>query len=490
MRFIREHKKLLFVIAFFAIIYSLISIVNHYYFRTYALDLGAYTNALYDYIHFQWNDSTAFLGIAENLLADHFDLYLILFSPFTIVFGTYTLLIIQIMFILLGGIGVYRYFILTEKTKKYALYATIYFYMFFGLISAVSFDYHSNIIAAALLPWFFYWMKRGRIITTSILLLSILISKENVSLWMAFVCLGLLFEYWRKPYWRYYLLIAFSFCVFYFIMITMVVMPALSNKMAYPHFHYSFLGSNPSEAFLYLVRHPLEAIKVFFINHTGHPNGDYVKLEFLILLFVSGGYVLLRKPAYFIMLIPLFFQKFFHDNISMWGISAQYSVEFAPVLAIGIFTGIASFKQPLFRKVLLILALSGCLVATFRIMDHTIMYTDKSRIRIYDGKHYTRNYDVKKVYRALKLIPADAIVSAQSPFLPHLALRDHIYQFPIIWDAAYIVVSTKEGAYPLNSDDLNSEIEKFKISAEWDLIYGEEGLFIFNRPHSSGDVQF
>ncbi len=114
-----ENKQLLIVIAFFAIVYSLISLVNHYCFRTYALDLGAYTNALYDYFHFQWNDSAVFKELGENLLADHFDLYLIIFSPFSLFFGSYTLLIVQIVFILLGGVGVHRYFLLSEKTNKY-----------------------------------------------------------------------------------------------------------------------------------------------------------------------------------------------------------------------------------------------------------------------------------------------------------------------------------------------------------------------------------
>ena len=130
MRFLKAHKRLIIVIVFFTVIYSLISIVNHYCFRTYALDLGAYTNAMYDYIHFRWNDSTAFLAVSENLLADHFDLYLIIFSPLTLIFGTYTLLVIQIIFVLLGGVGIYKYFNLTEKTARYSLIATIYFYLF------------------------------------------------------------------------------------------------------------------------------------------------------------------------------------------------------------------------------------------------------------------------------------------------------------------------------------------------------------------------
>ncbi len=481
MKFIREHKNLFIVIAFFAIIYFLISIVNHYYFRTYALDLGAYTNALYDYIRFQWNDSTVFREIGENLLADHFDLYLIIFSPLSLVFGSYTLLIVQIVFILVGGIGVYMYFLLSEKTGRYALYAAIYFYLFFGVISALSFDYHSNTIAAALLPWFFYWLKREKILASILMLIIILISKENISLWMAFVCLGLLIEYWKKPFWRYYLLLAFSFCILYFVLVTTVVMPAISNKLAYPHFHYSFLGSTPSEALLFLVEHPIESLKTLFINHINHPSGDYVKLEFFLLLLVSGLYIMVRKPAYLIMLIPLFFQKLYHDNISMWGISAQYSVEFATVLAIGIFTAIAEIRRALLRKILLILSLSGCLLATCRIMDYTMMHTDKSRIRIYQGKHYTRDYDVKKVHNALGMIPPGAIVSAQSSFVPHLALRDHIYQFPIIKDAEYIVISTKEASYPLKKETLIKKIEKLKESAEWEVLYEEDGFCIFRR---------
>lgn len=485
MRIFQEHKNLLIVIAFFAIIYSLISIVNHYYFRTYALDLGAYTNALYDYIHFQWNDSTVFREVGENLLADHFDLYLIIFSPLSLIFGSYTLLIVQIAFILLGGVGIYNYFLLSEKTSRYALSATIYFYLFFGVISALSFDYHSNTIAAALLPWFFYWMKKRKVQACSMILLAILVSKENISLWMAFVCLGLLIEYWKKPFWRYYLLLAFSFCILYFVLITMVVMPAISNKLAYPHFHYSFLGSNPSEALLFLLEHPIESIKALFINHTNHPGGDYVKLEFLLLLLVSGLYIMVRKPAYFIMLIPLFFQKFYHDNISIWGISAQYSVEFAPVLAIGIFTAVAEIKGALLRKILLVLSLCGCLLATSRIMDHTMMYTDKSRIRIYQGMHYTRGYDVKKVHEALSVIPSGAIVSAQSPFVPHLALRDHIYQFPIIKDAEYIVISTREGPYPLSKEAFVNEMDRLVVSGDWEVLFGEDGFYIFRRPHNS-----
>lgn len=481
MKWFRENRTMLYIVVFFAALYSLISVVNHYYFRTYALDLGAYTNALWDYAHFQWNDSMVFQAAAENLLADHFDLYLLAFSPFLWIFGTYTLLILQIWFVLFGGIGVYRYFQLSDKTNKYPLYASIYYYLFFGLISALSFDYHSNTIAATLVPWLFYFVKREKLIASSLMLLALLVAKENISLWVSFICLGLMIEMWRRPFWRYYMASASVFSILYFILITSWIMPVLANQHAYPHFHYSVLGSKPAEAIMYMLSHPFDSIQAFFINHTGNPDGDFVKLEFLILLIVSGAYILLRKPAYIIMLIPLFFQKFFHDNVGMWGISAHYSVEFAPILAIGIFSSIASLRRSGLRKILIILSLGGCLLATLRIMDRTVMHTDKSRIRIYQASHYKRDYNVRKAHQALKMIPDDAVVCAQSPFLPHLSLRDHIYQFPMVKDAEYIVISSKEIPYPITQEAFDQTIGEIQASGRWTQLYEEDGLYILQR---------
>lgn len=478
---IRNHRNIIITAAFFALVYGLISFVNHYCFRTYALDHGAYTNALWDYAHFRWNDSAVFLAVEENLLADHFDIYLIIFSPFSYLFGTYTLPVFQLLFVVAGGIGVYRYFMMEESTSRYALPASIYYYSFFGVLSAISFDYHSNTIAASLLPWLFVFIRARNKVAAMIMLLAILIAKENVSLWLAFVCLGLMIEYRKNAQWRRLLLAGSGLSLAYFITITFVVMPAISNNTAYPHFHYSFLGESPSDALIFLLSHPIESIQAFFTNHTADPDGDYVKLEFLLLLCVSGLYILVRKPAYLLMLIPLFFQKFFHDNISMWGFSDQYAVEFAPVMAIGIFSSIAVLKGNNLKKILIFLALVGCLLASIRIMDNTVMFTDKSRIRIYQTGHYQRNYDVSSVYKALKLIPDDAVVSAQSPFVPHLALRDKIYQFPIVKDAEYVVIFLNELSYPLSKDDFVNKTAELINSPSWTKIYSEEGLIILQK---------
>ena len=90
------------------VLYCLISLVNHYLFKTYTLDLGLYTHAMYDYAHFRIDDCSMFKDARQSILSDHFDLYLMLLSPLVYVFGTYTLLIVQIIGILLGGWGIYK----------------------------------------------------------------------------------------------------------------------------------------------------------------------------------------------------------------------------------------------------------------------------------------------------------------------------------------------------------------------------------------------
>jgi uncharacterized membrane protein len=478
---------LILTLIFFGAVYALISFVNHYLFRTYALDLGLYTNGLYKYAHLQTADSAMIKQGAENLLGGHFDLYLVLFSPLVYLFGTYTLLIVQLAAILAGGIGVYKYFRLTVPANDFIpLVATICFFSFFGIFSAVSYDYHSSVVAAMLVPWFFYFFYKKNFLVSAFLVVIMLIAKENIALWMIFICLGMAVEYRKDKKSLIYLSAFFIFSLAYFFIIIDVIIPWITISGKYNGFAYTTLGQTSLEALSSIVMHPVESFKTLFINHSHQPYGDYVKMELHVLVLLSGLYLLLLKPHYFIMLIPIYFQKMFHDNIQMWGISGQYSIEFAPILAIGIFSGIAEFKNSKIERVLALIVFTGILFSTIRVMDRTVIYTNKSKIRFYQASHYQRNYDVKMVHHELKNLPADARISALAPFVPHLALRDHIYQFPIINDAEYIVYSGQEGKYPLDEEGFTEAINKIQSSGEWEEYFRSEELVILKRSAVSG----
>jgi len=472
MQVLNKHKTIFIISFVFAVIYALISLVNHYNFRTYALDLGLYTNAAFNYAHGQLGNSNMIKDYYEPILGTHFDLYLLLFSPFTYLLGSYTLLIIQIAALIAGGVGVYYYFSLSASNKQQTPYlAATYFYIFFGVFGAVSYDYHSVVIAASLVPWFFVAIYCNRKLLAIFLLLFMIISQENFALFLFFICLGLIIEYRHNTKMMLHLLLLSVISLVYFLSVLYYIIPYFSPHKAYQGLSYSYFGNSINHIIKTLINNPVNSFKLLFINHKNIDSGNFVKAEAHLILVASGLPILLKKPQYLFMLIPIYFQKFYHDSYAMWGIGGQYNIEFTPVLAIGIFKAISDFKNKKTRLIVSAIVLLTTTVATFRIMDNTVLWTDKSRIRFYQMRHYKRNYDVKSVHWHIHKIPDSVAVSAQAAFVPHLALRSKIYQFPVIKDADYIIYSPHEGTYPLTNNEFLTKINDLENSSEWKIHY-------------------
>ncbi len=463
----------------FAIVYAIISFLNHLCFRTYGLDLGLYTNAMYDYAHGSMANMDMIWAKKHLALADHFDLYLLLFSPLVYLFGSWTLLIIQIVAVLVGAKGVHTYF---KSQPRIALFASFFFLSYFGVFSALSYDYHSNVIAAMAVPWLFYFVREKRFIASLLVLVFIWIGKENMAFWMAFVTMGLALIH-RKDRKASLISLGFSFASFcYFLLVIQVIMPSLSAEGEFINFAYEkSLGNSMSEAIKFLFSHPLDSLKIFFSNHLPDPRFDGVKTESHILLLISGVAILIRKPAYLLMLAPIYFQKFFHDQPMVWSPGAQYSIEFAPVLAIGVFEVVRSIKNEKFQKLALIGTAVLSLACTLRISDKPFDHVEESNVQFYKKKHFSRDYNTEAVWRAIEMIPDDAAVCAQNPYLPHIALRNNVFMFPYVKSAEYILVSTMEYPYPLQTEELFAEIEKLKSDSKWEIAFEEDGVYLFEK---------
>lgn len=470
-------EKYVIVLAF-AVIYMLVSMVNHYFFRTYALDLGLYSNALYDYSHFQWNDSTTFKTSPENLLGDHFDFYLMLYSPLVWIFGSYTLPVIQIAALLFGGLGVYRYF----RTNRYqAASAMIFFYSFFGVLSALSYDFHDSVVVASLVPWLFVFTKERKLRECIIFIVILWMGKENSPLWIAFICFGLSLQLWKEKKWRNFYLLA-GFCsMVYFMILMKLIMPGLAGDGVYPHFDYSILGGTMSSAVKHLVLHPIDSFQLMISNFNGDPMADNTKTDLFRYLFFSGMILLVLRPAYLVMLIPVFFQKLFHDSPVIWGVGFHYCIEFTPILAIGVFEVIGKLKKDSFKKMAATLVVLSALVITHKRMTEPYFYTPETNINFLVKHHYEKEYDVKPVYDSFKLIPGNAVVSCQSNLLPHLANRDYCYSFPIVKNAEYVVLSKKDTPYPLSDSLFREEIKKYQVSPDWIKLVDKEEILLVKK---------
>lgn len=471
------------LVLLFAVLIGLVSFPNHYLLRTHAMDLGLYTHALWQYAHGTVHDSSLFLEDQQPVLADHFDLYLLLFAPLAFVFGSWTLLVVQWVSMLVGAWGVRKLLLAMGVGAGLALVGMTVFFLFFGLYAAASYDYHSNVVASMVLPWFLLAALRGKTLATFLLLVLMLVAKENMGFWLGVVAWVLCSfrEIPQRMRWPLFFMGFFAFA-WSFVLLGWV-MPALSHDARYMHFDYSILGESVGDVPASLIDHPWGILKAFFMDHYGHHQGTEIKLEFWAMLLLSGGWALLLVPRYGLMMLPVLAQKMLHDHEGKWSAGAQYSIEFAPLVAVAVVLVLSRVADVRWRTGLSVIGVLAALATVVRFMDNTYVPQNIARIRFYQLRHYTRHYDVGAARSVLASVPSTARVSAQTSALPHVALSERVYLFPIVRDAEHIILLPSDETYPLNREQWIEKVEALRQDSTWQVIEDSPAVLHFvKRP--------
>jgi uncharacterized membrane protein len=478
---------LLILISFFGIIYMVQVILNHYYFRTFALDYGFYNQALWDFAHFRINANTVMEPPLENYFQIHPGFTLLLLSPlyhvFTPIFGTYSLLIIQNFFILFGGYCVFQ--LIYRKTNDFwiAILAFLHFNLIWGHYSALSSDFIETTIGASMVPVFLLLFDKRRFIPATLVFLFIITCKENMPIWFIFISLLLIFIYKDRTC----RCVAFSFGVFsviYLILIFKIFIPYFEIPgRPYWGFNYSVLGSGPAEALKFVFVHPIEFVKLMFVNHLGEPFYDKIKPEFYFMFLASGGLLLFRRPVYLIPFIPIIAQKVLNDGYGRWGITGFYSIEVVSILTVFAFLATAGIKKSVFKYILYGVLCVTTLVVTLKKMyfRQSVWYT-RNKECLYCEDFYHTDMDVVSIRKQIdKWVPKDAALAGTQGIIPHYAFRDKIYIFPYIHDAEYITLLKKGNTYPLTEKKYRTTMEQFLRDPSWNVISEDDDLIILKR---------
>ena len=441
------------ILAVFALLFASESIVNHLMFRTYGLDLGVYTNALYDYAHLQGNDCSFFRWETQNLLSDHFDLLLVLLSPLVYLFDSWTLLIVQIAAVLLGAYGVYRLAKLYTESKVIPLAAMLMLLTSFGVWHSLGFDYHTNVLTAMLLPWMLYFVKRSRLLPATVMLVLIAIGKETQAVWLLFVLLALMIDYRRNRRIMSWLAASAIGCVIYTLLVMLWLMPVLGDTgRGFDRF--AWMGGNMGEVALWMLSHPLQAMAALFTDFMGSGHGSD-KIEFYICLLVSGGWLAVMKPNYLLMLVPMVAMKMLSQDTIFWGLGFHYNIEICTVIVVASTPALCRIKSVRGQTVAAWVAVALSLLTLIYSVSNPYSPVRKENVRIYDARHWRQpDFDVETARRMLREIPSDASVCATTMFTPHLATRDSVYIFPmgLGYGAEYYMLLKKHWVYYKNED--------------------------------------
>jgi len=482
-------RSILVVLIFtvFGCIFLSINLVNHHLFRTYAHDLGMQTKALYDFAHLRMNLFTlAWVPEEVVYFGDHFAFMVPLVSPLYYVFGSNTLLVVQVLFVLFAGCGIYRYASYHSTSRTIPVLALLHFFGIWGIYSALSFDYHNNLLAAMLVPWFVLYYEQRKLKPILILFILIVISQENMALWMVFILMGLFLKD-RFSYVRQKPLLAVGLPVLalvYFVVITFVVMPAINQGVGTLQMgRYSLLGGSPAEIIENVINKPRYFFSLLFESPLQGEMLYGIKSEFWFMLLVCGGFAMIWRPYYLVMILPLLAQKMFTDQYTRWGINDHYSIEFTPILTLAVIDFLGSIKTARAKVAVLTLVVVLTHYFNFASMDNRrSLWYDAQRTRFYQKKHYQSDLNVKSVREGLKIIPPEARISVHSRLASHLAFREKIYLFPNVKDAEYIVLLREgHGTYPCTQEEYPIKIKHYETSGEFKTIYDKDDLLIFRR---------
>jgi hypothetical protein len=475
------------IVFFFLSVYLTQVICNHYFMRTYAFDYALYNNAVWDYSNFRINANPIFTPPLKTFMQDHiaFTLYLTLplFWVLNPLFGTYTLLIIEVLFVVLGGIGCYKFILLVSKNRLISLLALLHYFTLHGHFAALAEDYHDVVVGASMINWFIYFFAREKYLYATLAFLFVVLSKENMPLWLAFVTLVMIYYKSSDKRAVIYAVSIMLFSVIYFLACFFILIPYFEDP-ARPHwaFYYKTFGETPGEVFIYFITHPFETISKMFYNHNDHPFGDWVKVEFYIYFILAGGWLLFRRPVLLLLILPVLAQKMLMDSAWRWSISGYAAIEITSVITAAIFLVIWKLKHDRSRQFIAIAVTVISMIATVHAFGnrHT-QWHDSRKENILSKRMFSSHVDLAPVYEGLGLIPDDAAVSASNKITPHLAYRSKIYVFPEIRDADYLVLFDDEHPFPLNKETFYELREQYLNSSAWNVVFQKGRLLILQK---------
>ncbi len=474
----------------FGLWYAALSFGNHYFYRTFAFDLGIKNQAVFDYAHGRHNYNTVLpeLGGEVNNLANHFEPIMALLSPMYWVFGNWTLLVVQWFCLLLGAWGMFRFARCAAPAKDWLpLAAMLSFFMFWGVFSALSFDVHTNVMAAGFLPWLFVAFEQKKWGKAAFWALLMVACKENIALWLVFIGLGLAWHYRRQVGQGKAALVLSLSAVCAFLLILKWLMPYMADgKLEYLHFNYSALGKDMGQAIKTLLTQPWKGIELLFFVPESIDSSFALKAKAWTweLLLMSGAWLAVFRPAAALMALPVLAQKMFNDDPTKWSPFLHYNIEFAPILAFALVV-FAARLTPKIYVLMVSLGLIGGALATWRSFD---LYRPQAympqQLKVWHADHWKRSPSAAKIRKVLDQIPQEASVSASSVLVPHLADRKIIRTWPDLREDDFVVL-LDDGYmyYPQNQEVFLASVQMLREKSSYSPMHEGEGLFIFKKRH-------
>jgi uncharacterized membrane protein len=452
-----------------AALYATLSIVRHETFRSTGFDLGIFDQVVWHYSRFE--DPASSIRGFENQLGDHFSPVLALLAPLYWVWSDpKALLVAQALLIAASAVPVYL-FAEPRIGRLPAHLLTAAYLLFWGIQSAVDFDFHEVAFAPLPIALAVLFADRRRWVPFFVAIAFLLLVKEDLSLLVAAFGVYLLtLRAWVPG------VVTAAAGVAWFFIATDVLMPHFAGHDYKGFWTYTQLGEDVPDAVWNSIRHPTLPFRVFF--------DPAEKVGTMALLF--GAFLGLTLCSRLVILtLPLLGERMLSTSEHFWETDAHYSLTIAPILAMGAAAGLAFLceRVPVLRErrgrvqvgaTAAMVAIAVGLCAAFPLRD------------LADPDSYETRAAYRNAEQSLARVPSDASVAATNCLVPHLSQRDRAYLlgFGRYAPPDYLVVALpeeeKDCLYPLVTEArLRAGLAVAR--AAYRTIDSEDGLIVMRR---------
>lgn len=453
----------------YAVFMSLLTLARHNTFNSYAFDLGIHSQSFYTITTRGYPLTTLYGPDPVNQFSDHFAPIFYLLTPAYLLTGVRGLLVLQSVALAAGAPAVYL--LARHRLTSHSLAAVLSAaYLLFPALHGINhFDFHEIAFATPLLLWSLYFLVARRFRWFALLLLLALLTKEEVALTGASlgIYLLLLGETRRGT-------AVIALCLAYFLLVTGLIMPALGGGADVARFagmtadgFSGFIGVGMT-----LVTNPIFTLLYALF--------DPDKLRFLAQLLLPVVLLpLAAPPATWIIAIPALATLLLSSYQPQYQLETHYPAIVIPAI---FFLAIQAAARLEHGK-LAAKPLAAAVLTASLLMNWQFGWLGG---KLYNGIPQPTTHD-RVLEQLIAAIPATASVSTMNNLVPHLSDRDHIYLFPIVADADYLLFDSSLSAnyWPYTSIDPRGEaisaLLPYLNSGDYGLVQQEDSVILLQR---------
>lgn len=466
--------------AVWATVISVLAVMRHDAFWTGRFDLGNMTQAVWSTLHGAPLESTSVTGEQISRLGAHVDPLLLLVTPFYAVWpDPRALLVAQAVIVALGAFPAYWLARAWIGEPRLALAVPAAYLLYPPLQWAVLTDMHPVTLVAPLILLVIWAGEERRDVLLAAAVVLALLGKENVGLTIA----GLGLWFWLARGRRGAGLAMAAGGLAWTAIAVGVVQPRFGGGESPFAGRYESLGGSPGEVLATVLTRPWEAAQILFENGL---------VGYLLALLVPLLLLPLLSPGLAAVALPEIGLNLLSEWDSQRSIEFHYVAVIAPVLVAAAARGLARVVngevpgalrrlagRPALPAVALVaaVALAGVVQGPMPWWSQVPFGSDSR------AEQYVRSDRVDAMEAAVALIPDDVPVSAGNLLAGHLSERGHIYTFPTIRDAEYVVVDRERPFV----HDLESRrrygfaIARFRTRTDFEVVFSREGVTVYRR---------